>query len=106
MRDSLYVQVVQAMVENAHLQIWNLLSKGIMPDGNPIQIDGNDWSPSLPDQEIGKLANGFAESMMEAFSDMMDKIFPDDYDKLASDKTMLIARVKGITGTVDLSANP
>jgi hypothetical protein len=59
MKDSsLYVQVVQAMVENAHLQIWNLLSKGITPDGNLIQIDGNDWSPSLPDQEIGKLANG------------------------------------------------
>jgi hypothetical protein len=103
MRDSLYVPVVQAMVENAHLQIWNLLSKGIMPDGNRIQIEGNDWSPRLPDQEIG---NGFAESMMEAFSDMMDKIFPDDYDKLASDKTMHIARVKGITGTVDPSASP
>jgi hypothetical protein len=58
------------------------------------KIDSNDWNPSFPDQEIGKLASGFAESMMEAFSDMMDKIFPDDYDKLANDKTMHIAKVR------------
>jgi hypothetical protein len=97
MKDDLYTKVVKAMVENAHLQIWNLLSRGIMPDLQPLKVNGDDWSPHLPDQEIGKLANGFAESMMEAFTDMMDKIFPDDYDKLANDKTMHIAKVKGIT---------
>jgi hypothetical protein len=105
MRDRIYVQIVQSMVESAHQNIWNLLAKGKTPDGDQMRVDGVPWSPNLPNQEIGKLANGFAESMMEAFSDMMDKIFPDNYDKLADDKSMHIAKVKGITSSAAPSAS-
>lgn len=105
MRDNVYVEIVQEMVESAHINIWNLLAKGLMPDGKQMKVNGKPWSPNLPNQEIGKLANGFAESMMEAFSDMMDKIFPDTYEKLADDKAMHIAKVKGITSTAAPSSS-
>jgi REP element-mobilizing transposase RayT len=34
--------------------------------------------------------------MMDAISDIVDKIMPDDYSKLANDKMMNIAEVKGL----------
>jgi hypothetical protein len=100
MRNEVYIGVVKSMVENAHDTLWNLLATGAMPSGDKIQVAGKEWSPNLPDQEIGRLANGFAESMMTAFEDIMNKVLPDDYKALSEDKQMNIAKVEGIARAV------
>jgi hypothetical protein len=100
MRNEVYIGVVKSMVENAHDTLWNLLATGAMPSGDKIQVAGKEWSPNLPDQEIGRLANGYAESMMSAFEDIMNKVLPDDYKALSEDKQMNIAKVEGIARAV------
>lgn len=42
--------------------------------------------------------------MMDGFSDIMDKIMPDDYSKLANDKMMNIAKVKGVNTSTTAGA--
>lgn len=93
-RNGIYIAVVQKMVEDAHETIWNLLADGSLPGGDKIQIDGEDWSPKLPDAEVGRLANGYSESMMNAFEEIMTKILPDDYRQLADDKMLNISKVE------------
>jgi hypothetical protein len=100
MRNEVYIGVVKSMVESAHDTLWNLLATGSMPSGDKIQVAGKEWSPNLPDQEIGRLANGYAESMMSAFEDIMNKVLPDDYKALSEDKQMNIAKVEGIARAV------
>ena len=96
MRNEVYVSVVKKMVEDAHETLWELLSEGKMPNGRNIRVDGRNWSPNLPDQQIGQLANGYAESMMKAFEDIMTKVLPDDYRQLAEDKAVHIGKVEGV----------
>lgn len=96
MRNEVYVNVVKDMVEKAHQTLWELLAEGKMPSGRHIQVNGRDWSPNMPDQQIGQLANGYAESMMKAFEDIMGKVLPDDYRQLAEDKTVHIGKVNAV----------
>ena len=105
LRGDVYVGVVKNMVELNHEIIWNLLAKGMFRDkagtDNPIEAPVLDkWSPNLPDQEIASISNGFAESIMIAFNEIMAKIMPDDYRGLAEDKMINIAKVNGAVGAV------
>ena len=92
-RDGLYTDIVEQMVAEAHATIWLLLAKGIKPDGTKMQLGTADWAPNLPDQEISNLANGYSSSVMDAFTEILDKVFPDDYRKLADEKQMHIAKL-------------
>ena len=96
LRNQVYLSVVKTMVEDAHKTLWDLLSSGILPDKSHIQVQRENWSPNLPDQEIGKLANGFAESIMTAFESIMSKVLPDDYKTLADEKMINISKVTGV----------
>jgi hypothetical protein len=84
------------MTEEMHSNIWNMLASGMLPGGAQMNIKGTPWAPHLPDQEIGRLANGMAESMMKSFDEIMDRVLPDDYKSLADDKLMNIAKVNGV----------
>ena len=100
MRKEVYVSVVKHVIEDAHKKIWNLLSEGICPDGQPITLgDGfrsQRWSPSLPDSQCGETANGFAKSMKDMFDKILEQILPSDFKALADDKIRNIAKVEGI----------
>lgn len=96
MRNDVYIGVVKHMVETAHNTIWELLANGILPGGAPILLGkgGDEWSPCLPDQQIGAIANGYSESMMEAFEKVMTKILPEDYKSLSEDKIATTAKLE------------
>lgn len=102
LRGKVYTDVVKAMVETNHDILWELLAAGQTRDKDgvkhQIKVNGVDWSPNLPDQEISRLSNGFSESIMNAFTEIMGQIMPDDYRELAEDKLMNIAKVNGVLG--------
>ena len=105
LRGAVYVGVVKNMVELNHEIIWKLLANGKVSDkdGNEQPISATNlpnWSPKLPDQEIASISNGFAESIMIAFNEIMAKVMPDDYKGLAEDKMINIAKVNGAVGAV------
>jgi hypothetical protein len=95
-RNEVYISVLRKMTEEMHSNIWNMLASGMLPGGAQMNIKGTPWAPHLPDQEIGRLANGMAESMMKSFDEIMDRVLPDDYKSLADDKLMNIAKVNGV----------
>jgi len=88
-RSEVYLETVRTMVQYNHKIIWDLLEDGIIPGtGEVMKVNGDKWSPALPDAEIGKLSNSFAQSIMDAFDEILSKVLPDDYKKLSEDKLM------------------
>ena len=96
-RSKVYMDVVGQMVEQNYEVIWNLLSEGSYPGGR-LEIDDGDgpYTPNLPDQEISRLANGFAEAILKAFDDVLSNVLPDNYRDLAEDKIHVINNAKGL----------
>lgn len=96
MRKNVYEHTVKVMVEETNEQIWALLKYGVQPDRTELKLGagGPKWTPGLPDPEIGKLANGFSESMLIAFDQLLGRILPDEYAKLADDKMMKVSSVR------------
>ena len=100
-RSEIYMGVVSTMVENNYQTIWELLSEGrYLDEGRTVQTmmvgerRDTPFNPKLPDPEISKLANGFAEAVMKAFDDVLSKVLPDNYKDLAEDK------MKAVTGAL------
>lgn len=99
LRGKVFSSVVKTMVEEAHETIWNLLAEGVQPDGSQIMVNGAPWSPKMPDQMISTIANGYGESMMHAFQDIMSKVMPSDYKDLADDKQIQIGKLNTALGS-------
>ena len=89
------MDVVGTMVESNYEIIWNLLSEGTY-EGGKLSIGGEPYNPNLPDQEISRLANGFAEAILKAFDDVLSNVLPDNYKDLAEDKIHVINNAKGL----------
>lgn len=92
-RNVVYTAVVSHIVDKVFEDIWKVLKAGVLPDGSHIQIASAEWKPDLPDAEIADIANGFAKSIMESFTDIMDKILPDSFSAMADNKLMNSANV-------------
>ena len=97
-RASAYERIVSRLVQENYDQIWNLLKQGKIDNLTDETIfddepDLKDWTPGLQDAEIGKLATGYAESIMNLFDDLFEKIVPSDYKQLAEDKLTHIAKL-------------
>ena len=100
MRSKAYDTIVSGLVESNYEIIWNLLKNGQDEKGRTIiSLDGTEWSPNLPDQEISKIAGGYAESILNLFDDIFEKILPSDYKSMADDKLTDLAKLKLMTTT-------
>ena len=99
-RSRVYMDVVGNMVERNYETIWALLSDGIYEkgDGQFVQLDinGTQFHPNLPDQEISRLANGFAEAILKAFDEVLSNVLPDNYRDLAEDKIHVANKAAGL----------
>lgn len=97
-RMDVYDNVVKALVTDAHKVIWELLANGKF-QGRFIFTGHNDlpnWSPNLPDSQIGTISNGFASSIMDNFEEILNIIMPDDYKSMAEAKMGNMGRI-GLT---------
>ena len=97
-RADAYERLVTRLVKENYDQIWNLLKQGKIDNLTDEKIfedepDLKDWTPGLQEAEIGKLATGYAESIMNLFDDLFEKIVPSDYKQLAEDKLTHIAKL-------------
>ena len=99
-RSRVYMDVVGSMVEKNYQTIWGLLSDGVYEqlDGTVVQLDinGSIYHPNLPDQEISRLANGFAEAILKAFDEVLSNVLPDNYKDLAEDKIHVTNKANGL----------
>ena len=98
MRNEVYTKVLEKMVSTNYEIIWNLLSDGKFETADAFTVDGVAWSPHLPDAQIGKMANAFAESTMEAFEKIMSEILPDDYKNLAEERQSQLNKLSALGG--------
>ena len=106
-RSEIYKKVVSNIVLTSYKSIWKLLKQGLTTnpaDGQdeklfPDTSDLKDWTPQLQDAEVGRLATGYAESMLNLFEDIFEKILPSDYKQLAEDKLTSMAKLDIITKT-------
>jgi hypothetical protein len=108
LRNEVYIETLKYMTKMIHKVIWDLLALGVKPGVGeqatrqiniPSSVPGEGpipWATGLPENEIGRVANGMAESMMESFKDIMERVLPDDYKRLADDKLMNISKVNGV----------
>lgn len=98
MRTDAYTKVVESTVEGVYESLWDLLKKGEIKGDKMFSGSGDavmrDWSPQLQDAEIAKLATGFAESIMNLYDDIFEKIVPSDYKELAEDKITHLAKME------------
>lgn len=98
MRTEAYTSVVENAVEGVYESLWKLLKEGKVGDRNVFD-NSNDakmktWSPQLQDAEVARLATGFAESIMNLYDEIFEKICPSDYKQLADDKITHLAKME------------
>ena len=103
-RAQAYENIVSRLVQENYDHIWNLLKQGKIDNlSNETIFQGvaglEGWTPGLQEAEIGKLATGYAESIMNLFDDIFEKIVPSDYKQLAEDKLTQIAKLDIVNRT-------
>ena len=87
-RQDVFDKVVTHFVTIIHQDIWDVLKQGVLPQGDRISLDGTDWSPNLPDTDIGDAANSLSKSIMAALTELLEKVLPDSFSQLADNKLM------------------
>ena len=92
-RQEVFDNVVTHFVTVIHENIWRVLKQGVLPNGEKIMLDKDEWSPNLPDSDIGDAANSLSKSIMAALTELLEKVLPDSFSQLADNKLMNTATI-------------